>query len=287
MGGQVRRVARTVGGRVASEGVGIWLRRTIGGPDLDQVDPLLLLDEFRSERTDESVAGFLDHPERGFVAITYLLAGTLEHKDSRGHFGTLTAGGVRWMTAGSGVVRSETPLATGGLLWGFRLWVNLPAEEKARPPRYQDIPPERVPEVLVGPGARVRVLAGEAAGVEGPVRGITAQPLFLDVALEAGAELHQYVPAEHNAIAYLFEGEASFAPEEGCGLDAGQVAVLAEGRAVTARAGPRGARVLLISARPIGEPVVRYGPFVMNSRQEVLEAIHDFHGGDSAEPAER
>ena len=276
-----RRVVRVIRGRETSEGAGVRLRRTLGGPEIDHLDPFLLLDEFKSDDKDDYIAGFPDHPHRGFETVTYMLAGSMRHRDSRGNQGDLTAGSVQWMTAGRGIVHSEMPRQEHGLMWGFQLWVNLPAAEKMREPRYQDIPPERVPEVEPSRGVKVRVVAGRSGGVEGPVAGIVTGPLYLDVSLAAGASLEQEVPAGHNAFAYVFEGEAGIGPAEETPtrVAAGHLAVLGEGDACVARAGERGARALVVAARPIGEPVARHGPFVMNTREEILQAIADFREG--------
>jgi hypothetical protein len=248
---------------------------------MDHLDPFLLLDEFKSEDKDDYIAGFPDHPHRGFETVTYMLAGAMEHQDSRGNRGELVGGGVQWMTAGRGIVHSEMPRQEDGLMWGFQLWVNLPASDKMRPPRYQDIPPERVPEVAATPTARVRVVAGRVGSVVGPVAGVVTEPLYLDVSLSAGGRFEQEVPAGHSAFAYVFEGEVAFDPADGGRppVTAGHLAVFGEGDGVVARAGTAGARFLLVAAKPIGEPVARYGPFVMNTREEILQAIQDFRDG--------
>jgi hypothetical protein len=278
---RARRVVRVIRGRETSDGAGVRLRRTLGGPELDHLDPFLLLDEFKSDDKDDYIAGFPDHPHRGFETVTYMLAGSMRHRDSRGNQGDLTAGSVQWMTAGRGIVHSEMPRQQDGLMWGFQLWVNLPAAEKMTEPRYQDVSPDRVPEVVPSTGARVRVVAGRVAGVEGPVAGIVTRPLYLDVSLDAGASFAHELPAGHNAFAYVFDGEAEVGPpdEAGTRVAAGHLAVLGEGDACLARAGEHGARALLVAARPIGEPVVRYGPFVMNTREEIQEALRDFREG--------
>jgi len=281
-----RRVERVVAGRQTTEGAGVRLRRSLGGAELDQFDPFLLLDEFKSDDRNDYIAGFPDHPHRGFETVTYMLAGAMRHEDSRGNRGDLVAGSVQWMTAGSGLIHSEMPRQTEGLMWGFQLWVNLPASEKMRPPRYQDIPPERVPEVTLEGGARLRVVAGRAGGVSGPIDGIVTQPLYLDVALPAGGRFSQEVADGHNAFAYVFEGEAELGTDgrDGAGtrVAAGNLAVLGDGAVFHARALSAPARFLLVAARPIGEPVARYGPFVMNTREEIHQAIRDFQSGTLA-----
>ena len=273
----LRPVVRVVTGRPTSDGAGVRLTRMIGTPELSELDPFLLLDEFRSDSPDDYLAGFPDHPHRGFETVTYMLAGAMEHRDHKGNRGLLSPGSVQWMTAGRGIVHSEMPRQRDGLMWGFQLWVNLPAASKMMEPRYQDIAPERIPE-LARPGARVRVLAGESGGVAGPVEGIVTQPLDLDVRLEPGAGFEQAVPLGHTAFVYVFEGEAELG-EPATRLARGQLGVLGDGDLVRAKAGAAGARFLLIAARPLHEPIARYGPFVMNTEAELRQAFDDFRAG--------
>jgi redox-sensitive bicupin YhaK (pirin superfamily) len=264
------------------EGAGVRLRRSIGTRALDSLDPFLLLDEFKSDRADDYLAGFPDHPHRGFETVTYMLAGSMLHQDHKGNRGHLVAGSVQWMTAGRGIIHSEMPQQKDGLMWGFQLWVNLPSREKMREPRYQDIPPERIVEVARPDGARIRVIAGEAEGVRGAVSGIVTEPLYLDVALPPGARFLQEIPEARNAFVYVFEGEAVFgigADESGRELRAGQLGVLGEGDGLEARSADSAVRFLLLAARPLGEPVARYGPFVMNTRSEIEQAVRDLQQG--------
>ena len=277
-----RRVVRTVRAQDTSDGAGVRLRRSLGSGELSSLDPFLLLDEFKSDQADDYIAGFPDHPHRGFETVTYMLAGAMLHRDSRGHEGELRGGSVQWMTAGRGIIHSEMPRQTDGLMWGFQLWVNLPASDKMREPRYQDIPPEDVPEVRTDEGARVRVVAGATAGVAGPVSGIVTEPLYLDVALGEGASFSQPVTSGHNAFAYVFEGAVELGFEDdspGERVSAGHLAVLGEGDVARARSSGSEGRFLLVSARPIGEPVARHGPFVMNTRDEIHQAVRDFQEG--------
>jgi len=278
----VRQVTSVVRGQETSDGAGVRLRRSLGGPDLDSLDPFLLLDEFKSDQSDDYIAGFPDHPHRGFETVTYMLAGAMLHRDSRGNEGELTGGSVQWMTAGRGIVHSEMPRQTDGLMWGFQLWVNLPASDKMREPRYQDISPNEVPEVQAAEGVRVRVVAGEASGATGPVAGIVTEPLYLDVALEEGGAFTQPVATGHNAFAYVFDGVAELGRDgssAGERVAAGHLAVLGDGATVEAHASGGPTRFLLVAARPIGEPVARYGPFVMNTREEIQQAVRDFKEG--------
>ena len=278
----VRRVGRVIAGQETSDGAGVRLRRSLGGPQLAQLDPFLLLDEFKSDDRNDYIAGFPDHPHRGFETVTYMLAGVMQHKDSRGNEGELTGGGVQWMTAGRGIIHSEMPRQTDGLMWGFQLWVNLPGSEKMRAPRYQDIPAADVPEVATGDGGRLRVVAGEAGGAIGAVTGIVTEPLYLDVALEEGGRLSQPIPAGHNAFVYVFEGEVELggpADSDRHSVPSRHLAVLEDGDEVQARSAGGPARFLLVAAKPIGEPVARYGPFVMNTRDEIAQAVQDFNEG--------
>jgi redox-sensitive bicupin YhaK (pirin superfamily) len=267
-----------VAAQPTSDGAGVKLRRTIGTPALDHLDPFLLLDEFRSDSVADYGAGFPDHPHRGFETVTYMLAGTMEHRDDSGNRGLLTAGSVQWMTAGRGIIHSEMPRQVDGLMWGFQLWVNLPAKDKMTRPRYQDIPPEAIPERTTDSGARVRVIAGEAEGVAGPVSGIATSPLYLDVAIPAGARFSQPVPAGMTAACYVFEGAAAIGGEDARAVPTGSLAVLGDGDSV-AVAAPSGARFLLLAARPLREPIARYGPFVMTTREEIAQAFRDFQEG--------
>jgi hypothetical protein len=276
-----RRVVRIFTGQPTSDGAGVRLTRVIGTSALDHLDPFLLLDEFKSDKADDYLAGFPDHPHRGFETVTYMLAGAMRHRDHAGNQGELVAGSVQWMTAGRGIVHSEMPQQKDGLMWGFQLWVNLPARDKMTAPRYQDIPPEKIPEVELSAGVRARVIAGEAGGVRGPVEGIATRPLYLDVRMGAGAQVSLDVSAGHNAFVYVYEGRV--AVDDGSGgtqdVGVGQLAVLSDGDAVTATTTGAPARFLLLAARPLGEPVARYGPFVMNTREELVQAAEDYRSG--------
>jgi len=274
----VRPVARLVKGVPASDGAGVKLLRVIGTETLPDVDPFLLLDEIRSDSGEDYAAGFPDHPHRGFETVTYVLAGRMRHGDNHGNSGLLTPGSVQWMTAGRGIVHSEMPEQENGLMWGFQLWVNLPANDKMIAPRYQDIAPERVPEAVLAGGAKARVLAGSFAGITGPVEGIVTEPLLLDLTLPAGAKVTVPLPRGHHAFVYAFEGEATVGPAA-ASLPRGTAAVLGEGDAALLGGGAKGGRVLLAAARPLGEPVARYGPFVMNDAAGIRQAVADYQAG--------
>jgi len=276
-----RRVARTFRGQPTSDGAGVKLTRVIGQRDLDMVDPFLMLDEFRSDQAGDYLAGFPNHPHRGFETVTYMLAGRMRHGDNQGNSGLLTPGSVQWMTAGRGIVHSEMPEQEDGLMWGFQLWVNLPASDKMTTPRYQDIAPERIPEAAPADGVRARVLAGRVGDVVGPVSGIAVEPVYLDIALDAGARFAVPLPAGHNAFAYMYAGRADLGPADAATPVArGELALLERaGDELLVAAGSEPARLILVAGKPLNEPVAKYGPFVMNTQQQIVEAIQDYQAG--------
>ncbi|HEY8553884.1 MAG TPA: pirin family protein [Burkholderiales bacterium] len=268
-----RRIRQFVPAVRTLEGAGVVVHRTIGTPRLRHLDPFLMLDQFRSDDPEQYIAGFPDHPHRGFVTLTYMIDGHMLHRDSMGNRGDLRSGGVQWMKAASGVIHSEMPQQTAGLMRGFQLWINLPAAEKMSDPEYRNYEPERIP-VVEGDGERVKVIAGAYRDARGPVRDPHTDVVYLDVALAGGRELRHTLPAEYSAFVYLFEGEADVA---GAKLPNDSLAVLDEGDGVEVRAGTAGARFLLVAGRPLGEPIVQYGPFVMNRPEEIREAIEDYN----------
>lgn len=272
-----RAIIQRVRGLDTADGAGVKLKRVIGQPALDMLDPFLMLDEFRSDQAGDYIEGFPDHPHRGFETVTYMLAGRMRHGDNKGNTGDLGPGSVQWMTAGSGLVHSEMPQQEAGLMWGFQLWVNLPAADKMTAPRYQDIAPERIPTVTPAPGVQVKVVAGELAGQTGPVAGIATRPVYLDIALQPDSAYELAVPEGHNAFAYLFEGDE--ATVAGGRLGRGELAVLSKGDRVTFATGAGAARVLFVAGQPLNEPVARYGPFVMNTPEQIHQAIADFGAG--------
>ena len=276
-----RRVARTLRGQPASDGAGVKLTRVIGQPNLDMLDPFLLLDEFRSDQAGDYLAGFPNHPHRGFETVTYMLAGRMRHGDNQGNSGLLTPGSVQWMTAGRGIVHSEMPEQEDGLMAGFQLWVNLPAKDKMTAPRYQDIAPSMIPLVEAGEGVRVRVIAGRYGDAVGPVSGIAIDPLYLDVELAPGARTAATIPAGHSAFAYVYEGSAELGPDGAATkLGRGELAVLDRiGDELPIAAGDAPTRLIVVAGKPLNEPVARYGPFVMNTPEQIVEAIRDYQGG--------
>jgi hypothetical protein len=270
----------------ASDGAGVKLRRSLGRSDRARLDPFLMLDEFSSENPDDYVAGFPAHPHRGFETVTYMLDGHMQHQDHLGNTGELRAGGVQWMTAGRGIIHSEMPQQERGRMRGFQLWINLPAREKMKPAAYRDIQPGEIPVVALPGGGRAKVIAGtlttEAGSTAGPIQGLTTDPLYIDVELPAGGEFAQAVPAGHNAFVYPFEGSLAVG---GRTLKTHSAGFLSSGDRIEASAGPEGARFILLAGRPIGEPVVQYGPFVMNTRAEIEQAIRDYQSGVLTEVA--
>ncbi len=276
-----RRVTRMVRGQAASDGAGVKLNRVIGTQLLPDLDPFLLLDEFRSDQADDYLAGFPDHPHRGFETVTYMLAGRMRHRDNHGNEGLLVPGSVQWMTAGRGLVHSEMPEQEDGLMQGFQLWVNLAAKDKMTAPRYQEIGPEAIAAFSPESGVTAKVIAGELAGRAGPIQAEGTQPLYLDLTLAADKAYTVPVPAGHNAFVYVFEGELAAGPlESRHGVQQGDMAVFGQdGGQVDVVAGSNGARLLLIAGRPLKEPVARYGPFVMNSQAEIQQAFLDYQAG--------
>jgi redox-sensitive bicupin YhaK (pirin superfamily) len=272
-----RHITRRIRGMDTADGAGVKLKRIIGQPGLDMLDPFLLLDEFRSDQAGDYIAGFPEHPHRGFETVTYMLAGNMQHQDNHGNTGKLVAGSVQWMTAGRGILHSEMPQQEAGLMWGFQLWVNLPAAQKMTAPRYQDIAPERIPIVHPAAGVEVRVLAGALAGATGPVEGIPTAPLYLDVSLQPGATLTLELPRGHHAFAYVFDGEAALVGGER--LLRSELGVLSDGEHLQLAGSDAPARLIVVAARPLHEPVARYGPFVMNTPEQIHEAIADFRAG--------
>ena len=270
-----RRIRQLVPAFEVTEGAGVTVHRSIGTPALRNLDPFLMLDHFGSDDPDEYIAGFPDHPHRGFITFTYMLDGHMEHRDSMGNRGDLRAGGVQWMKAASGVIHSEMPQQTDGLMRGFQLWINLQASEKMSDPAYQEFSAAAIPEVILN-GARVRVLAGEFGGMRGVIDDPATDVLYLDVALAAGADFSLPLDDARNTFVYVFEGSARLAGEA---LTQHTLAVLGSGDTVEIAAGEAGARFILVAGRPLGEPVVQYGPFVMNSREEIEQAVADYRDG--------
>jgi redox-sensitive bicupin YhaK (pirin superfamily) len=276
--GKAREVARKVRGQPTSDGAGVRMTRVIGSQLLDSFDPFLLLDEFRSDDPQDYIAGFPDHPHRGFETVTYMLAGRMRHGDNQGNTGMLGPGSVQWMTAGRGIVHSEFPEQQEGLMWGFQLWVNLPRAQKMTTPRYQDIQAERIPEIELGPGVRARVLVGAVNGVAGPVTDVATDPIYFDLHLEPNARYTATLPEGHNVFAYVYVGEARVGAAA-TSIQRGELALLTRGASLPVTAGAEGARLIVVGGRPLNEPVARYGPFVMNTVDELKQAFADYQAG--------
>jgi redox-sensitive bicupin YhaK (pirin superfamily) len=271
-----------------SDGAGVKLRRSLGSQRGVHVDPFLMLDEFYSDNPDDYIAGFPAHPHRGFETVTYMLDGHMRHEDHLGNRGDLGPGSVQWMTAARGIIHSEMPQQSEGRMRGFQLWLNLPSKEKMKPAGYRDIPADEIPRVLLPQGGDVKVIAGTLAldggATSGPVNGggakLSTDPLYLDVHLPAGAEFSAPVAAGHNAFLYTYEGSAEIGSPGAAKLLPNRAAgVLSDGARVRVQAGAEGVRFLLLAAKPLREPVVQYGPFVMNTREEIEQALADYRDG--------
>ncbi|WP_371763513.1 pirin family protein [Massilia sp.] len=273
-----RGVERLVGGQFVMDGAGVKINRVLTQALQRRLDPFLMLDAFGSDKAGDYIAGFPEHPHRGFETVTYMLTGNMRHRDSAGHEGAITNGGVQWMTAGRGVIHSEMPEQNEGLMEGFQLWLNLAAKDKMSAPWYRDIPAAAVPRFTLDSGATVQVIAGSSHGVAGAVQREVTEPLYLDIELPAGATFEQALPAGHNAFLYVFRGEVVV---EGKAVPQARMAILDNAKAadgVRIKAS-QPSRLLLIAGRPLNEPIAQYGPFVMNTQAEVFQAVEDFRNG--------
>lgn len=280
-----RTLTRIIDSIATSDGAGVKLRRSLGAVRGLNLDPFLMLDEFSSDDPDDYIAGFPEHPHRGFETVTYMLDGHMRHEDHLGNRGDLGPGGVQWMTAGRGIIHSEMPQQENGRMRGFQLWINLPAKEKMKPAGYRDIPAANVPEIELDERGRIRVVAGSleidgqrTAGPINPDGQMATDPLYLDVALHADASLPIPLPKGHTACIYVFEGELRTG-NDGQRLKTHSAGVLSDGDSVDLRAGASGCRALVLAGRPLNEPVVQYGPFVMNTREEIEQAMRDYRDG--------
>jgi quercetin 2,3-dioxygenase len=276
-----RSVERVIAGQPTSDGAGVKLTRVLTQPLQRRLDPFLMLDAFGTDNPQDYIGGFPDHPHRGFETVTYMIAGRMRHRDSAGHEGLLQNGGVQWMTAGSGVVHSELPEQEDGRMEGFQLWLNLPAQSKMRAPGYRDIQSAEIPEFTTADGVKVRVIAGRSHGIDGAMRRRVTEPLYLDVEIPAGASFAQALPPSHNAFVYIYRGNVEIA---GTQVAVQRMAILAndpdaDGAVVTAETATR---ALLIAGKPLGEPIAQYGPFVMNTNDEIFQAMKDYQSGKFA-----
>jgi redox-sensitive bicupin YhaK (pirin superfamily) len=275
-----REVVKQLRGLPTSDGAGVKLTRVIGQPNLQELDPFLLLDEFGTDNPGDYIAGFPAHPHRGFETMTYMLDGRVRHKDNHGHEGVLVPGAVQWMTAARGIVHSEMPEQQEGRMRGFQLWLNLPATQKMSAPAYQEFGPERIPVVSPARGVHVKVIAGQVGSVTGPVAQPATDPTYLDIELNAQSSFVQALPAGHCAFVYVFEGEVSVgAAATAVHLPKQTLGVLGAGVQVRLQSGAQTARAILVAGRPLHEPVARYGPFVMNTEAELRQAFADYQNG--------
>jgi redox-sensitive bicupin YhaK (pirin superfamily) len=267
-------------GQPATDGAGVRMTRVIATPALDHFDPFLLLDEFRSDDPGDYIAGFPDHPHRGFETVTYMLAGSMQHRDNQGNAGVLGPGSVQWMTAGRGIVHSEMPRQEDGLMWGFQLWVNLPAKYKMTQPRYQEFSADQVPEVNIAEGVTARIIAGSVAGLNGPIERVATNPMYLDVNMQAGSGAQIEIPAGHNAFVYVYGGQVESGDNEPVAVGVSEIALFGRGTGdAIGLAALEDSRLLLIAGKPLDEPMVRHGPFVMNTMAELEQAFRDYHAG--------
>jgi len=278
-----RTVTSLLSGTPTSDGAGVRLTRYIGSPQLDILDPFLMFDFFESDNPDDYIAGFPSHPHRGFETVTYMLAGRVRHEDNVGHTGVIEAGGIQWMTAGRGIIHSEMPEQESGQLAGFQLWVNLPASQKMISPAYQEFPAGQVPQEVRANEATIRVITGQTGlGTTGPVHDIATDPLYLDITVNKRSTFEEPIPQTHNGFIFVIDGTLLIESRQSDSAEPvtrRQLAVLGEGDRLVARTGDVATRFLLVAGRPIGEPVARYGPFVMNTQDEVQQAIQDYQTG--------
>jgi len=280
----VRTLQQVIPSVPTSDGAGVRLRRSLGGPHGRRLDPFLMLDEFSSDNADDYIAGFPNHPHRGFETVTYMLDGHMLHQDHLGNRGDLRSGDVQWMSAGRGIIHSEMPQQESGRMRGFQLWINLPAREKMKPAGYRDIPSREIPVVDLPGGGRAKVIAGTLVvsghATPGPIQGLATDPLYLDVDLPASAVFSHGVEADYSAFLYAYEGDVAVGPAAGRRvLKTHNAGVLSAGDQLEVMAGADGARFILLAGRPLHEPVVQYGPFVMNTREEIEEAMRDYQSG--------
>jgi redox-sensitive bicupin YhaK (pirin superfamily) len=273
-----RTLARVIPSIPASDGAGVKLRRSLGSQQQLRHDPFLMLDEFFSDNPDDYLAGFSAHPHRGFETVTYMLDGRMQHKDNHGNTGDLGPGDVQWMRAASGIIHSEMPQQSEGRMRGFQLWLNLPAKEKMSDAAYRDIPAASIPEVEVSAGVSVKLIAGQLGDRQGPIHGGATDPYYFDVRLAPGAAFDARLPAGHAAFVYAYDG-AALVGEEKKALPNRAAGLLSEGDSLRLEAGAEGARLLLLAGRPLNEPIVQYGPFVMNTRAEIEQAVADYQAG--------
>ncbi|WP_339485808.1 pirin family protein [Pseudomonas sp. EL_65y_Pfl2_R95] len=278
----LRKILSVQPGQPASDGAGVKLNRVIGGGGLERFDPFLMLDEFATENPDDYIAGFPPHPHRGFETITYMIEGRMRHEDHMGNVGLLESGSVQWMTAARGVIHSEMPEQQDGAMRGFQLWLNLPGKSKLDDPDYRDIPASEIPQVTTAQGVKVVVIAGHFSEGDieqaGAVQRPDTEPQYFDLQLPAGSQVQPVLPNGHRVLLYVYEGSLQLPDVSADTVPTGRLVRLSE-HGDLQLSSRNGARVLLIAGKPIGEPIVQYGPFVMNSREEIEQALRDFRDG--------
>ncbi len=280
MSKKFRKVKTVLEPKSVLEGAGVKLKRSLGGEELSYLDPFLLFDHFGSSHAEDYQAGFPMHPHRGIETVTYMLSGEVHHRDTLGNEGSIGAGDVQWMTAGGGILHEEMPQVRPEGNEGFQLWVNLPARLKMTQPRYQDVSSNKIPEVTIEGGSKIRVVAGSVNGVEGAVKDIAANPTYIDVTVPAHGSFSQSVPSGHSVFAYVFEGKGAFIDGDGQDwVSSPNLVVLDEGNHMNVVTEDEPVRFLLISAQPLHEPIARYGPFVMNTQEEIQQALSDLKKG--------
>jgi redox-sensitive bicupin YhaK (pirin superfamily) len=275
-------VERVIAGEPTSDGAGVKLTRVLTQPLQRRLDPFLMLDAFGTDNPQDYIGGFPDHPHRGFETITYMIAGRMRHRDSAGHEGLLQNGGVQWMTAGRGVIHSELPEQEDGRMEGFQLWLNLAAKDKMRAPWYRDIQSAEIPELTTADGVKVRVIAGHSHGIDGAMQREVTEPLYLDLEIPAGVVFAEALPASHNAFVYVYRGELDIG---GARVPVQRMAILktnADSDGIVLRAAVP-TRALLIAGKPLGEPIAQHGPFVMNTNDEIFQAVRDYQSGKFAQ----
>lgn len=287
----IRTLERVIASVPTSDGAGVKLRRSLGQSQALRLDPFLMLDEFSSDDANDYIAGFPAHPHRGFETVTYMLDGHLRHEDHLGHRGDLKSGGVQWMSAGRGIIHSEMPQQEQGRMRGFQLWINLPAREKMKPASYRDIQPSEIPIVSLSSTGHAKVIAGtlvaNGRSTPGPIQGLTTDPLYLDVELPPSGTFAHPVKSDYNAFLYPYEGSIKVGHANMARtVRTHSAGVLSAGDRIEVTAGSEGARFILLAGRPLGEPIVQYGPFVMNTRDEIEQAIRDYQNGELARPAQ-
>lgn len=277
-----RQLRQLIPALATSDGAGVRIKRSLGQSQQARFDPFLMLDEFNSDNADDYIAGFPAHPHRGFETVTYMLDGHMLHEDHMGNRGDLKSGDVQWMTAGRGIIHSEMPQQEEGRMRGFQLWLNLPAAEKMKPAAYRDIPASDIPTVHLAGGGEVKVIAGEVyvddKRTSGPINGLSTEPLYWDIRLPTGAGFSHAIKQGHNAFVYVYEGSLEIG-EPARHLNIGSAGLLGDGDQVSITAGNDGARLLLLAGKPLREPVAQYGPFVMNTQEEIEQAINDYRAG--------